>query len=785
MAQPAQEHLGLTSDEVQSRVAAGQVNAVRSRTSRSVATIVRSNVFTWFNLILGVLCALQLAFGSWRDALFGLVLVINTGIGIYQELRAKSTLDRLSLISAPKAHVIRDGKPAEIDVGAVVLDDVLELEPGGQIVVDGTVIESAGLEIDESLLTGESAPVDKRPSDSVMSGSFVVAGQGLCRATAVGMDSYASRIEGKGRAFTRVRSDVMDGINLILKRIGVLLVPVGVLTVWGASRQAGFDVTRAITSVVAPLVAMVPEGLVLLSSIAFAVSAVALARRHVLVNELPAVEGLAGTDVVCTDKTGTLTEREPAFGRVELLASDGTDEGLVRAALGALAAADPTPNETMRAIASALPAPADWAQRLSVPFSSARKWSAADFGEHGTWVLGAPEVVLEAAREAPAAHERLSDLADQGARVVALARAEGALSGERLPDGLDAVAAVTLTEQLRSDAAETVRYLGEQHVGIKIISGDNPSTVSAIAVSAGVPGAEKAVDARTLSGPAALAAAMEADAVFGRVVPDQKADMVAALQAAGHNVSMTGDGVNDVLAIKQADLGIAMGSGVSAAKAVAQIVLLDDHFSTFPFITAEGRRVVVNAERVANLFLTKSVWAALLAVLVVVLAIPYPFLPRQLTLAGSVMIGIPAFFFALGPSIRPYRSGFVPRVLRFALPAGIVIAATTLGTFLISRALGASLEEARSLTTLTLSVQGLGVIAVLEWPLTGWRLTVVALMAAGVVLIFAIPFTRDFFMLTPPSALQMLAVLAVSGLSTVSIAALTANVRASVRASDR
>ena len=789
MSETSTVHSGLTSAEVAARVAAGQTNAVEQRTSRPVTDIVRANVFTWFNLILGVLWALMVTFGSWQDALFGFVLVFNTAIGVAQEVRAKVTLDRLSLISAPKARVIRDGVAGEVAIDEVVLDDTVVLSPGDQIVVDASVLASEGLEVDESALTGESVPVVKAVGDSVMSGSFVVAGRGLLRATAVGANSYAMRIEAEGRRFVRVRSDVIDGINTILRWIGLALVPVGILTILSSGRAVD-DIEARVTNTVAALVSMVPEGLVLLSSIAFALSAIALARHRVLVNELAAVEGLARADVVLTDKTGTLTEHEPTFGSFRPLRESGIPEVTALQALGALAGADPTPNATIRAIARGTAIPEGWAVVASVPFSSTRKWSGVVFEGRGMWVLGAPDVVLEGAPgwrpDVIAARSMLADLVAEGSRVLLVAHSEAPLGsdgvgGRQLPEDLKPVGFVLLVERLRPDAADTVRYLGEEGVALKIISGDNAYTVSQIAAAAGIPGAERAVDARTLSEPGTLATAVEGATVFGRVMPEQKSAMVAALQGAGHTVAMTGDGVNDVLALKQADLGIAMGAGVPAARAVAEVVLLDNRFATLPLIMAEGRRVVANAERVANLFLTKSVWAMLLAVVVGVLGIPYPFLPRHVTLAGSLAIGIPAFFFALGPNLRRYRPGLVSRVLRFAVPAGVVIGATVLATFLVARAGGMSLEHARTLTTLVLIVVSLAVIVILEWPLAGYRLAVVAAMAGGLVIVFAWPFARGFFALVVPTAGELVAALGVSAAAAVAIALLTRDARRSAR----
>jgi cation-transporting P-type ATPase E len=762
---------GLTAQQVAERVAAGQVNVAVTVTSRPVVDIIRSNVLTWFNLVLGILCGVMLVFGSWRDALFGLVLVINAAIGITQELRAKITLDRLSLISQPKVSVVRDGTAHEVDAAAVVLGDLVLLTAGEQIVVDGTLIDSAGLEVDESALTGESVPILKYAGDRVLSGSFVVAGGGRSQTTAVGADSYARRVEAQGRRYVRANSEIMSGINAVLRVIAVLIVPIGLLTAWNAL-QLHVDVSSGVTDIVAPLVAMVPEGLVLLSSIAFATSAVALARQHVLVNQLPAVEGLARTDVLCSDKTGTLTEPEPAFSGFELLRESTVSESEAREALAAMAGSGASANATVRAISAALPPPAEpWVARSSAAFSSARKWSGADFGPQGVWILGAPDVVLHCLREQQRDCERAATLAAERKRVLVLARTDGPLETERLPSDLAPVGLVILAERLRPDAAQTVAYLQSQGVTIKIISGDSMSTVSAVAEEAGVADADRTVDARSLTSGSALATAMEDSTVFGRVMPEQKSSMVSALQQRGHVVSMTGDGVNDVLGLKQADLGIAMGSGVAATKAVADIVLLDNRFATFPLIVAEGRRVVANAERVANLFLTKTAWAVLLAVAVVPLGLPYPLLPRQITLAGSLTIGIPAFFLALAPNAKRYRPQFLRRVLRFAVPAGAIAAVAILATFATALARGASMEEARTLSTLVLVVVSLGGLCVLEWPLRGWRLGLVTAMAAGMTLVFALPPAREFFALVALPASVVGSALAVSALAIAAIAA--------------
>src|SRR6266852_847183 len=598
---------GLSSAQVAERRARGLANAGGEHTSRSVAHILRANVLTRFNLVLGVLLAVILAVGQPQDALFGVVLVANALIGIGQELRAKRTLDRLAVLSAPRVRVIRDGAPREIAVDEVVAGDLVGLRAGDQLAADGVVRASAGLQADESLLTGESEPVDKRAGDRLLSGSFVVAGSGGYQATGVGAEAYAAKLAAQARRFTVVRSELVAGINQILRYVTWAIPPVAVLLVLSQlhTRQT---VREGATSTVAALVGMVPQGLVLLTSVAFGVAAVTLAQRRVLVQQLPAVEGLARVDVVCLDKTGTLTDGTIAFDSLIRL----DDHAPAEAALGALAD-DQARNATLAAIGQAFPPPPGWARQNGVPFSSARKWSAASFAGHGAWVLGAPEMVLLGGQR-----EQLSQaagLAASGRRVLVLARAAGPLDGESLPQGLRAAAFILLGERLRSDAAETIAYFAAQGVALKVISGDSPLTVSAVAARAGLPHADRPADARDLpDDPGALGRLLEERSVFGRVTPQQKQAMVTALQARGHTVAMTGDGVNDVLALKLADIGIAMGSGAPATRAVAELVLLDNRFATLPGVVAEGRRVTANIERVANLFITKTVWATLLAV---------------------------------------------------------------------------------------------------------------------------------------------------------------------------
>ena len=752
---------GLTSQEVAERVARGQVNDVPAVPSRTVSQIVRANVLTRFNALLGSLLVVILIIGEFRDALFGFVLVANAGVGIYQELRAKRTLDSLAVLTSPHARLVRDGEVREAPVSEVVLDDVLELQPGDQIVVDGEVLEASALEVDESLLTGEAEPVVKRPDDEVLSGSFVAAGSGRFRATRVGAQAYAVQLAEQGRRFSLTRSELRTGIDRILRIVTWLLVPTAALLVISQLRSNA-SLHDALLGSVAGTVAMVPEGLVLLTSVAFAVGVIRLAKRRVLVQELPAVEVLARVDVLCIDKTGTLTEGRLVVDEVELLGEDGTH----RDALAALAAAEPHPNATLLAIRESFDQrPDGWVASETVPFSSARKWSGAAFGAKGTWVLGAPDVLLGGRAGDDAHLTKARTHAEAGRRVVLLGRTEATIEADAVPD-LVPVAYVILSDRVRETASTTLAYFAEQDVSVKVISGDHPETVAAVARRVGLPGAEAPFDAKGLpEDREELAEVLETHAIFGRVTPQQKRAMVEALQARGHVVAMTGDGVNDVLALKDADIGIAMGSGSSATRAVAQLVLLDSTFDPMPSVVGEGRRVLGNIERTSNLYVTKTVYAMLIALGVGVVGLEFPFLPRQLTLIGALTIGIPSFFLALAPNDERARPGFLARVLRFTIPAGSLAAiATFLGYVLAKHEPGVSLAEARTAATMVLLYIGFLVLTIIAAPLTTWRLALVWAMPALFALTLAFPATREFFALYPPPLIVWLASFGIAAL---------------------
>ena len=740
--------MGLTSDEVRARVADGKVNIVKSRVSRSVSSILRENLLTRFNAIMSVMLVIVLVFGHPVDALFGFVMVANAVIGIVQELRAKRTLDKLSVLVEPNVTVVRDGVDGEILTDQIVLDDVIRLVTGDQVPADGTVLVAGSVQVDESLLTGEADPVRKEPGDPIMSGSFIVAGSATVEITAVGEDSYAQHLASEAREFTLAKSDLMAGIDQILRIVTWLLIPIGGLLLWSQLTVDG-SLGEAMVSTVAGIVGMVPQGLVLLVSMAMAVAVIRLGKRRALVQELPAVETLARVDIVCVDKTGTLTTG--LIRHRESVALGDHDPEQFAQTLAAIAAADPHPNPTMSGVAKAYPSDPGWTVDRFVPFTSAKKFSAVRFTNGSTWVIGAPEIVL--AEGAPELLERLHAAAT-GDRVLLVSVTDESLPGDEggLPAGLEPFGYLTFAEEIRGDAAETVDYFVGQHVTPKVISGDSASTVGAIAAIVGIPNAHRTVDARTLpdSDTEDFGNAIIEDAVFGRVTPDQKRSMVTALQGAGHTVAMTGDGVNDVLALKRADIGIAMGAGAPATRAVAQIVLLDNEFSALPSIVAEGRRVIANMERVASLFVTKTVYAAILAVAIGIAGWEFPLLPRHLTLIGSLTIGIPAFFLSFESTEEPVRAGAFQRIMRFAIPSGVIAAGAAYGVYSATRAIHPDLTAARSATTITMVLVGMWVLVELVSPLTPRRAALIGALTGAFILILALPFGRTFFDLVIP-----------------------------------
>lgn len=832
---------GLTQSEVFDAVNRGFVNVTNNRTSRSVLSIVRANVFTLFNAIIFAAMVVVLVTGSWKDAVFGFVILINTGIGVVTELRAKRTLDRLSILVASKSIVRREGKNVYVDHSGIVLGDLLWVRSGDQVPADANVVKSWGLEMDESMLTGESVTVRKAADDFVYSGSTAVSGVALMRVTAVGDNSYASKLAAQAKVYTKTISDLSRGINTILKWMTIVVVPLCVLLVWSQiNKVGGFAVAlqtgqwkSAVVSAVAGVVGMIPEGLVLLTSLNFAVAAMRLARKKTLVQELESVETLARVDCLNLDKTGTITDGGIAFVGVDLIGDDSNR--LVNQALFDLSNEE-NPNATGSAIMEGLKdqgVSSTSSVSARLPFSSARKWSAIRYalkdGRFETWYMGAPEVLATAicARKssavssdlhgsiAPAVAEggisdsavsgdslvsvespfdnchltdsfkqilnRVNEYAQQGNRVLLLAVAysdsgdsNNATFSSSPVVSISArpVALVRCSEKIRADARQTLDWFRQQGVRCRVISGDNPTTVASVAEKVGLTGDSKPVsmDARQLPKDInQLAEVLENVDVLGRVLPDQKKAIVQALHSKGHVVAMTGDGVNDTLALKEADLGVAMGNAAPAAKAVAQVVLVDSRFSHLPDVVAKGRQVMANMERVAGLFLVKTVYSALISAGVVLLGLNFPYLPRHITYIGSLTIGIPAFLLALAPNTRRYVPGFLHRVVRFALPNGIAVAVSVLvvsilSPLMLARGLDSSNANAsrlivesvhavgvtRTICAVTVFVLGVAVLATVSKPLISWRgIMVLCFAAAGVIGAF-IPFVAHFFDLHVP-----------------------------------
>lgn len=787
---------GLTSKEVVQRIESGQSNAVKTSTSRSVQDIVRANVFTLFNGIIFAAMVLVLITGSWRDAVFGFVIIINTGIGIVTELRAKRTLDKLSILVASEFLVRRDGRDVEVPHNEIVLDDLLWIRAGEQVPADGQIIQTWGLELDESMLTGESRTVRHKVGEQVYSGATAVSGMALVKVNAVGSHSYAATLTAQAKVYKKTVSDLNKGINTILKFMTFLVVPLCILLIlsqihtvggWGTALSTG-EWRQAVVSAVAGVVGMIPEGLVLLTSLNFAVAAMRLARHNTLVQELESVETLARVDALNLDKTGTITDGGIAFNRLVML--DSANAAAEQASTQALydCCNEEQPNGTGQAVLAGLKAQGYGAGAVEsrVPFSSARKWSAVrKSGE--TWYMGAPEVIISALEgDYSSVLQQVNEYANDGNRVLLVARSTAPLSprsglrdaveGANVSDGpqldvqAEPVALVLCSEKIREDAERTLAWFREQGVRCRVISGDNPVTVGAIARRVKLTGDHEpvAMDARELPEDVnELARVLENVDVLGRVLPDQKKAIVQALHTQNHVVAMTGDGVNDALAIKEADLGIAMGNAAPATKAVAQVVLVDSKFSHLPDVVARGRQVMANMERVASLFLVKTVYSALISLGVVMTQIPYPYLPRHITYIGALTIGMPAFILALAPNTRRYMPGFLKRVVAFALPGGIATALSVLlAAWVLPPVMGwnvtgdaADLSALRATSAIILFAMGVFVLARVARPLNGWRGVLVAVFAAAGVIGAFVPFVANFFALILPTGATMVATL--------------------------
>jgi P-type E1-E2 ATPase len=728
--------------------------------SRSTSSIVAGNVFTLFNLIIGIFFVLDLGLGLYADSIFGLIAVVNSYIGIRQELKAKATLDELAVLVAPHARVLRDGSEVELISTEVVPGDVIQVGPGDQLVADGEVVSSRGMTLDESMLTGEADGIQKGEGDRVLSGSFCVSGSGHYLVDAVREQSYAGRLAGEARTFRHPPSPLQEEVNRVILAATYVMLPLAAILILSLGvRSVGLQ--SAAQTATAGLVTLIPEGLVLLMSVTFAVAAVRLAKRDTLVQQMSATESLAAVDTICVDKTGTLTAGELRLTAVEF--ADGIDPDAGAAALGRFAASAGDRNKTLETIAERFPGKAG---RISgeVPFSSEWKWSGIALANGGsgasTYVLGAPDILAEsgALTLPPRLAKKLEKETAAGRRVVAFGQSGEALPSDPAASGaprLTPLALVVLEETLRPDAAETIAIMREQEVDLKLISGDAAATVTAVAFAVGVPREAGVIEGPDLpDDPEQLAKAAVENTIFCRIKPEQKKALVGALVAAGRYVAMIGDGVNDVPALKRARMAVSMGSGTQVTKGVADVVLLEDQFSRLPEAVGEGRRIARNIHRLGRLYLTKTVYAAALILLVAVPGFAFPFLPRHLTVAAFLTIGIPSFVLALLPSDGPlYRGRLLRALAAFAVPAGVATAlASILSFFLVDTVAGESLAAGRTAATTTLIVLGLCFILLLERgpgrehiAIQSNMLAMVAALGAVFAGILALPPLRDFF----------------------------------------
>ena len=753
---------GLTDAEVAERVAAGKINGDVNIKTKSVARILRTNIVTFFNVLFLIIAFIMSFFveegleGLFNYGFF-IVAVVNCLIGIIQELAAKKTIDNLSLLHAPKARALRNGEEREIALKDIVLDDVLALSAGNEIAADSVVLEGA-VEVNEALITGEPDAIIKKCGDELLSGSFVVSGTAKVRVKHVGKDNYAARITADAKKQKPQNSEIYKGLNKIIKFMSIILVPLGValFCVKYFLQGGSEEVDATVLTVLGTLIGMIPSGLVALTSAVFCVSVVRLAKRKALAQDLYCSEILARVDVLCLDKTGTITEGSMNVNKIVLKQADET---AVRKALKELTEATGDSNPTADAIKEYVKDVSEYAEAEgAVPFSSARKWSGADFDGYSL-IMGAAEFVL--GEPDGELKNEINSYAAEGYRVMVLCRSEQKLAGGTAPENTTLLALIVIEDVLRSGAGETLDYFDKQGVTIKIISGDNPVTVSAVAARAGVKNAEKYVDVSVLD-EEALRAAVDEYTVFGRVSPDQKLIIVKALKAAGHVVGMTGDGINDVPALREADCSIAVAAGSDASKNVSKIVLLDNNFGSLPKVVQEGRRCINNLQRSASLFLIKTIYNTLFALLFMIIPAQLPFIPKNLTLIGYITIGPPAFVLALEPNNEIVKGRFLPKVIRDACPTAFAIVAAVCVISSVGPLMGLTAEQTGTCAIIATGALGLAFICRISWPLNWIRITMITVLAAFFTMCFFVPFTRALFGLSETYNIGMLTLTAPS-----------------------
>lgn len=750
-----QDLSGLTEAEVEERRQRGLDNREVEAPSKSVRQIVASNVLTYFNLVFLIIAILLILVGSYRDLTFLPIIIANTLIGIIQEVRAKQVLDNLKVMNMPRVRTLRDGEEREIGIYELVKDDLVRLGAGNQIPADAVVVEGRVM-VNEALLTGEAEEIQKKAGEELLSGTFVVSGECLARLTRVGAESYASKLTLEAKAMKRgEQSEIIRSLNKIVKMAGVAIIPIGIVMFCQQYFWGGQDLQASVRAMVAAVIGMIPEGLFLLASVTLVISAMKLARRQVMLHDMKSIETLARVDTLCVDKTGTITEEKMKL--VEVVVFAGRTQAENRELLGAFARAQEADNATMMALKEGLYGEGkEWKTKKVVGFSSRYKYSGVEF-ENETVVLGAPEFVLgdEYAEYA----EKVEEYSEKGYRVLVFGRYDNELTGKKLAGEVKPYGLVLLANAIRENAAETFRYFYGQDVEIKVISGDNPVTVARVAEQAGIRGAERYVDCTKLKTAKQIDEAVEKYVVFGRVTPEQKRKLVQALKAQGRTVAMTGDGVNDVLALKDADCSIAMASGSEVAVQAAQLVLLDSDFAKMPDVVREGRRVVNNLERSGSLFLVKNIFSFLTALLTIIFAMRYPLTPTQVSLISMFTIGVPAFLLSQVPNTALIRGVFMKNIILKALPGGVTDMVLVMLMALLGRVLGISAPEMTTAATVLLATIGMMVLRDVSRPMTWDKKAIWGISAAG--LVFSFLFLKSLFGITATMGWPVLALLAV------------------------
>ncbi len=750
-----QDLSGLTREDVEERRRRGLDNREVEAPSKSVRQIVASNVLTYFNLVFLIIAILLILVGSYRDLTFLPIIIANTLIGIIQEVRAKQVLDNLKVMNMPRVRTLRDGEEQEIGIYELVKDDLVRLGAGNQIPADAVVVEGRVM-VNEALLTGEAEEIQKKAGEELLSGTFVVSGECLARLTQVGAESYASKLTLEAKAMKRgEQSEIIRSLNKIVKMVGIAIIPIGIVMFCQQYFWGGQDLQASVRAMVAAVIGMIPEGLFLLASVTLVISAMKLARRQVMLHDMKSIETLARVDTLCVDKTGTITEEKMKL--VEVVDFVGRAQAENRELLGAFARAQEADNATMMALKEGLYGEGkEWKTKKVVGFSSRYKYSGVEF-ENETVVLGAPEFVLgdEYAEYA----EKVEEYSEKGYRVLVFGRYDNELTGKKLAGEVKPYGLVLLANAIRENAAETFRYFYGQDVEIKVISGDNPVTVARVAEQAGIRGAERYVDCTKLKTAKQIDEAVEKYVVFGRVTPEQKRKLVQALKAQGRTVAMTGDGVNDVLALKDADCSIAMASGSEAAVQAAQLVLLDSDFAKMPDVVREGRRVVNNLERSGSLFLVKNIFSFLTALLTIIFAMRYPLTPTQVSLISMFTIGVPAFLLSQVPNTALIRGVFMKNIILKALPGGVTDMVLVMLMALLGRVLGISAPEMTTAATVLLATIGMMVLRDVSRPMTWDKKAIWGVSAAG--LVFSFLFLKSLFGITATMGWPVLALLAV------------------------